>query len=105
MSTAATAASASHANAYEMLGTPRLRISTQIAQALLVTPPLNSTIDDLPHIVLFRAAPARPFGAVDDATRRGLLVCLALPPPPLLKSTYFVAIRHIRPAFVQTTST
>ncbi|KAF4491061.1 Pyruvate decarboxylase [Colletotrichum fructicola Nara gc5] len=52
MSTAATAASASHANAYEMLGTPRLRISTQIAQALLVTPPLNSTIDDLPHIVV-----------------------------------------------------
>ncbi|CAI0650910.1 unnamed protein product [Colletotrichum noveboracense] len=52
MSTAATAASASHANAYEILGTPRLRISTQIAQALLVTPPLNPTIDDLPHIVV-----------------------------------------------------
>ncbi|KAF6843225.1 transposase-like protein [Colletotrichum musicola] len=38
---------------------------------------------------LLRAAPARPFGAVDDVTRRGLLVCLALPPPPLLKNTYF----------------
>lgn len=52
MSTAATAASACHANAYEILGTPRLRISTQIAQALLVTPPLNPTIDDLLHIVV-----------------------------------------------------
>ncbi|KAF6815616.1 transposase-like protein [Colletotrichum musicola] len=52
MSTVATTASASYANAYEILGIPRFRISTQIAQALLVTPPLNPTIDDLPHVVV-----------------------------------------------------
>ncbi|KAF6820624.1 hypothetical protein CPLU01_12713 [Colletotrichum plurivorum] len=45
-------ASSSTANAYAVLGAPRLKISTQIATALTVRIPLNPTIDDLPHIVV-----------------------------------------------------
>ncbi|KAF6817241.1 hypothetical protein CMUS01_12131 [Colletotrichum musicola] len=87
MSTAATAASASHANAYEAIESSFLRRSYRegVAEGALAGFEIMASSSSK----LLRAAPARPFGAVDDATRRGLLVCLALPPPPFLKSTYF----------------
>ncbi|KAF9871170.1 transposase-like protein [Colletotrichum karsti] len=52
MLTAATTATTAAANAYEILGAPRLRISTQIAEALITDPPLNPTINDLYPIVV-----------------------------------------------------
>ncbi|KAK2758418.1 hypothetical protein CKAH01_16859 [Colletotrichum kahawae] len=51
MSTAATASS-STGNAYALLNATRLRISTQIATALLIAIPPNPTIDDLLTIVV-----------------------------------------------------
>ncbi|KAF6802585.1 hypothetical protein CSOJ01_11500 [Colletotrichum sojae] len=51
MSIAATASSSTD-NAYALLTATRLRISTQIATALLIAIPLNPTIDDLPTIVV-----------------------------------------------------
>ncbi|KAF6782353.1 transposase-like protein [Colletotrichum sojae] len=50
MSTIAVASSS--ANAYAVLGAPRLRISTQIEMALTVRIPPNPTINDLYHIVV-----------------------------------------------------
>ncbi|KAF5482814.1 putative AC transposase [Colletotrichum siamense] len=79
MSAAATASS-STANAYAILGAPRLQISSQIANALAAAIPPNPTINDLTQIVVGNKRISPHSDEDSDSTTPPSSACTSTPP-------------------------